>query len=58
MLHKPVDLSDLLENYKFEDNFEAGSSDILGWTQEPANSFTYGADNLNNTNTNLGRWAL
>ena len=29
---KPVDLSDLLENYKFEDNFEAGSSDILGWT--------------------------
>lgn len=55
---KPVDLSDLLENYKFEDNFEAGSSDILGWTQEPANSFTYGADNLNNTNTNLGRWAF
>ena len=55
---KPVDLSDLLENYKFEDNFEAGSSDIPGWTQEPANSFTYGADNLNNTNTNLGRWAF
>ena len=55
---KPVDLSDLLENYKFEDNFEAGSSDNLSWTQAPANSFPPGADNLNNTNTNLGRWAF
>lgn len=57
-LDAPVELSDILANYNFEEGFESGSFNIVGWTQEPANSFTYDYSDVNGEWTNIGRWAF
>lgn len=53
----PVDLSDVLVNHDFEDDFVASGTEITGWTQEPAGAFTYDYSDVNGGWTNIGRWA-
>ncbi len=54
-IDNPIEVSSLLQNYDFDENWVQNSSDIPGWTQEPAGSFTY--DNTIGTDPHsIGRW--
>ncbi|MBQ7239720.1 MAG: hypothetical protein IJS20_13120 [Bacteroidales bacterium] len=60
-LQNPVDLSSILRNASFDEDWAAGKTDITGWTQEPAGAFNLNADVLlveNNDQTSIGRWAF
>ena len=57
-IDKPVDLSDVLINYDFEEDFESGKTEVTGWTQEPSGAFTYDYSDVNGGWTNIGRWAF
>ena len=54
-IDNPIEVSSLLRNYDFGEDWEEQKNDIPGWTQEPAGAYTYG-DAIGIYPHSIGRW--